>query len=157
MFQMSFNITKRLIWGPRNFDSGINRIYFRVNEWIESIWCILENEKNSYFDRNKYQFIWLQNYIHFFCHISHTSSGILKHETSVWNWILWVDQIITFDHYVMKTKPSRSRITSFSHIHEALENMQIVKCKFRNLRIFSAELAISIKKCLKTFLITYFT
>ena len=57
-------------------------IYFRVNEWIESIWSILENKKNSYFDRNKYQFIWLKNYT-FFCHNSHTSSGILKRETSV--------------------------------------------------------------------------
>ena len=33
-----------------------------VNEKIESIWSILENKENSYFDRNKYEFIWLKNY-----------------------------------------------------------------------------------------------
>ena len=46
-------------------------IYFRVNEWIESILSILENKESSYFDRNKYQFIWLKNYMLFLSHQSY--------------------------------------------------------------------------------------
>ena len=57
----------------------INMICSRVNEWIESIWSILGNKENSNFDRNKYQFIWLKNYILFLSHQSyHTEKSLAQ-------------------------------------------------------------------------------